>query len=108
MKSLWPTFLWAAACLWTTRAAHVAAALLRAALAAANAEQHDQQQAADDDEQDCQPIWNSRKGDWEASSTAPLMCAANSWHLFLREIDLESLRRRGQQPPPTEVTYGTL
>lgn len=49
-------FLWAAACLWTTRAAHVAAALLRAALTATDAEEHDEQEGAEDDQQDRQPV----------------------------------------------------
>lgn len=54
------TFLRAAACLRTTRAADVAAALLRTALAATYAEERDEQEGADEDQQDGQPVCNKR------------------------------------------------
>lgn len=57
-ESIQSTFLRAAACLWTTRAAHITAASLRAALAATYAEEHDEQQSTKDDQQDRQPVCN--------------------------------------------------
>lgn len=50
------SFFWAAACLWTTWAAHIAAALLWAALTAAYAEEDDEHEGPEDDQQDRQPV----------------------------------------------------
>lgn len=57
-KGISSTFFRAAACLWTTWAAHVAAAILRAALTATYAEEDDEQEGAENDKQDRQPVWN--------------------------------------------------
>ena len=50
------TFLWTAACLWTTGTADVAAAILWAALTTTYAEEHDEQESPEDDKQHCQPV----------------------------------------------------
>lgn len=56
-----PTFLRAAAGLWTAGAADVAAAPLGAALAAADAEEHEEQEGPQDDQQHRQPVCNTQQ-----------------------------------------------
>lgn len=73
-KGISSTFFWAAACLWTARAAHVAAAILRAALTATYAEENDEQEGADDDKRDGQPVWNRSEENINPDITISLTC----------------------------------
>lgn len=77
-KSISSTFFRAAACLWTTRAAHVAAAFLRAALTATYAEENDEQEGANDDKQDCQPVWNRSEENVNPDISISLTCSLES------------------------------